>query len=158
MPHHPPAIPPDLVQAFLAGYDAGWGDTGEGHNGEYTSPGFTPALYESAKHEALAAYTRTAQTGRPAWEAEVRRLVEVYGAAYHEDVSNDHDADEWRSERDRIAKDAAERALLAFLGVGVEPASPTPSDARVHRGDLDAGGEPSYSEQAHRDRSEGGDG
>ncbi len=35
-----------LCRAFRIGYDAGWNDTGEGFNGEYTGRDFTAEKYE----------------------------------------------------------------------------------------------------------------
>lgn len=42
-----------IEHAFRAGYDAGWSDSSEGHNCEYTSESFTDERYEKQFAEAL---------------------------------------------------------------------------------------------------------
>lgn len=47
------AVAAALTKSFLDGYDAGWGASGEGHNGEYTSKRFTEEKYVEARMAAL---------------------------------------------------------------------------------------------------------
>lgn len=45
-----------LWAAFVAGYDAAWKESGEGHNGEYASTRFTAEKYEAARERAYARF------------------------------------------------------------------------------------------------------
>jgi hypothetical protein len=41
-----------LRAAFVAGWDAAWAESGEGHNGEYASQSFTGKVYEEVREKA----------------------------------------------------------------------------------------------------------
>jgi hypothetical protein len=41
-----------LRAAFIAGWDAAWEESGEGHNGEYASQSFTGKVYEERREKA----------------------------------------------------------------------------------------------------------
>lgn len=60
--------------AFYAGWDAGWDCTGEGKNGEYTSPHYTQASYERERGEAYAQWAKAPDPD------ENRRQVEALAA------------------------------------------------------------------------------
>jgi hypothetical protein len=53
-----------LVEAFDIGYDAGWDDTGEGHNGEYARSSFTAEKYKAARGAAREAFMRLRASGK----------------------------------------------------------------------------------------------
>ena len=50
--------------AFIAGYDAGWNASGEGHDAEWQSKGFTAEKYKAAQTAALDAFRSTTARGK----------------------------------------------------------------------------------------------
>ena len=46
---------------FIAGYNAAWDDSGEGHNGEYTRPSFTHERYAARRSEAYAEHVASGE-------------------------------------------------------------------------------------------------
>lgn len=59
-----PANSASIRDAFIAGYNAGWESTGEGHNAEYSRPTFTHERYEAERDDAFAAFVIQLQVER----------------------------------------------------------------------------------------------